>query len=113
MTIIYQEYTIVIYLISGSITINWLSAGIINIASHRYGTQSWLTRDESRNSMIMQLWSWGEGLHNNHHYRPGSYSYRMNSGEFDACEWILKFCEKINLVKLPKNECDIFNNQPK
>lgn len=97
-----NSYWIIVYLISGVITINWLSAGIINIASHRWGTQKYQTNDNSRNSVLMQWWSWGEGLHNNHHHRPGNYSYRLNLGGFDICEWIIKFLEKLKLVIIPK-----------
>jgi len=44
----------------------------INSLSHKIGTQRYETLDESGNSLILALLTFGEGWHNNHHHYPAS-----------------------------------------
>jgi stearoyl-CoA desaturase (delta-9 desaturase) len=49
----------------------------INSFSHVFGTQRYEARDDSRNSLVIALVSFGEGWHNNHHSLP----WRARLGE--------------------------------
>lgn len=48
------------------------------------------THDLSVNNTLIQLLVLGEGLHNNHHYRPTEYNQALHKGEFDPAGWIIK-----------------------
>lgn len=45
---------------------------LVNTATHLIGTRRYKTKDDSRNSLIIALLTFGEGWHNNHHYYPNS-----------------------------------------
>ena len=44
----------------------------INSIAHRFGSQPYATRDQSRNNAWLALLTLGEGWHNNHHRCPGA-----------------------------------------
>jgi stearoyl-CoA desaturase (delta-9 desaturase) len=44
----------------------------INSLSHVFGSQRFVTGDDSRNNWLLSLITLGEGWHNNHHHYPGS-----------------------------------------
>jgi fatty-acid desaturase len=46
--------------------------------------------DTSTNNKIIQFFSIGEGLHNNHHKFPQYYDQAMLSHEVDPAGWIIK-----------------------
>lgn len=53
------------------------------------------TSDKSWNNKIIQIFDWGEGLHNNHHEYPNKYNQAMKPGEFDPVGWVvMKFFAK-------------------
>lgn len=54
-----------------------VGSALTNLLGHTIGTQRYDTKDDSRNSFIAAMLSWGEGWHNNHHRYPG----RANFGE--------------------------------
>ena len=75
-------------------------SGIQSTFSHLHGYKNFDTLDNSRNSIF---WNWitlGEGLHNNHHYRPNEYShdYTNKKYEFDISGRIIRYflMEKTN-----------------
>lgn len=59
---------------------------------HLRGYRNFDTSDQSTNSLF---WNWvtlGEGLHNNHHARPGEYrfDFTRKAGEFDFAGWLIE-----------------------
>jgi fatty-acid desaturase len=48
------------------------------------------TRDNSCNSFLTTILSLGEGWHNNHHFRSGSYRHGEKWWEIDVSAWIIK-----------------------
>lgn len=59
---------------------------------HMHGYRNFETTDNSRNSLF---WNWvtlGEGLHNNHHARPGEFRFDFTKkrGEFDFAGWMIE-----------------------
>ena len=56
-----------------------------------YGTQDHDTGDNSRNLRgLYNIVTLGSGLHNNHHYRPGSYSYKTKPEDFDVATHVIR-----------------------
>lgn len=92
------------YTLGAIITFNWLGAGAVNILSHSsLGHRNFDTKDKSTNTWFIQFWSWNEGLHNNHHYKPNAYNFAMFPGEIDVPAYFLKLLNKFKIVVLPNN----------
>jgi stearoyl-CoA desaturase (delta-9 desaturase) len=71
---------------------------LVNSATHVIGTRRYQTKDDSRNSMIVALLTFGEGWHNNHHYYPNSTRQGFFWWEIDISYYILKFMALLGLV---------------
>ncbi|MDA1043612.1 MAG: acyl-CoA desaturase [Verrucomicrobia bacterium] len=70
----------------------------INSATHLMGTKRFKTGDESRNSLLLGLLTFGEGWHNNHHRYPASVRQGFYAREIDITWYVLKVLEKLGLV---------------
>jgi stearoyl-CoA desaturase (delta-9 desaturase) len=76
------------------------SAGLQITITHTYGYKNFNTNDNSVNNTICNILTLGEGLHNNHHYKPNEYNFAFpqKKGEWDLSAFIIeKFLEKNNL----------------
>jgi stearoyl-CoA desaturase (Delta-9 desaturase) len=71
---------------------------LVNSATHLYGTRRYKTKDDSRNSMIIALLTFGEGWHNNHHYYPNSTRQGFFWWEIDISYYVLRFMSLLGLV---------------
>lgn len=85
----------------------WHSTFCVNSISHRFGTKSYATKDNSRNSFIVAFFTMGEGWHNNHHHYPATARQGFKWWQFDPTYYILVLLEKLkvikNLKRLPKH----------
>lgn len=70
----------------------------INSLAHRFGTQRFETRDDSRNNWALALITFGEGWHNNHHFFPGAARQGFRWWELDLTWLGLKFLAAIGLI---------------
>ena len=61
----------------------------INSLAHQMGTQRYDTGDDSRNSLLLALITFGEGWHNNHHRYPGSERNGFLWWEIDVTHYFL------------------------
>lgn len=86
------------YFLSFNIIYNFIAAGLVNVLGHRpeYGTRPYDTNDNSSNNTFLKWLTWNEGYHNNHHHKPGSYTYALNPGEFDFPALLI---EKFFMIK--------------
>src|SRR5699024_256642 len=76
------------------------------------GKQRYLTGDDSRNNLLLALFSLGEGWHNNHHYYPAAARNGFFWWEVDITYYLLKGLEKIGLVwKLRQPPASIIANE--
>ena len=76
----------------------WHGSFAINSFAHRFGSQRYVTGDESRNSWVLAILTTGEGWHNNHHHYPGSASQGFFWWEFDLTYYVLRGLELLGLV---------------
>jgi len=58
------------------------------------------TKDDSQNSPIVALLTWGEGWHNTHHRYPGRARFAMNRWEIDLSFYLVLLLEKFGLAKI-------------
>ncbi len=71
---------------------------LVNSATHVIGTRRYETKDDSRNSLIVALLTFGEGWHNNHHYYPNSTRQGFFWWEIDITYYVLCFMSMFGLV---------------
>lgn len=70
----------------------------INSLAHRFGSQRFDTRDDSRNNWLLALLTFGEGWHNNHHFFPGSVRQGLRWWEYDVTWYGLTAMSWVGLV---------------
>ena len=66
-----------------------------SIVVHKWGYQNHETTDFSKNSLIISLFTFGDGWHNNHHAEPSKYQHGERWFEFDLLSYIIRLI-KIN-----------------
>ena len=62
---------------------------MINSVAHKIGVKRYDTGDESRNSLLLALLTFGEGWHNNHHHYPASVRQGHYWWEIDITHYLL------------------------
>jgi len=70
----------------------------INSIAHRFGSQPYATRDQSRNNALLSLLTLGEGWHNNHHRYPGAARQGFEWWELDVSWYGLRLLAALGLV---------------
>ncbi len=70
----------------------------INSLAHRFGRQPYDTGDESRNSFLLALITFGEGWHNNHHRYPASARQGFRWWEVDLTYYGLRALAAMGLI---------------
>ena len=63
------------------------------------GTQRYDTGDDSRNSLLLALITFGEGWHNNHHRYPGAARQGFFWCEVDITYYGLQILEKLRIIR--------------
>jgi stearoyl-CoA desaturase (delta-9 desaturase) len=59
------------------------STWLVNSATHMWGSQRFLTHDDSTNSFWVAILTFGEGWHNNHHAQPQAARHGLSWYEVD------------------------------
>jgi stearoyl-CoA desaturase (delta-9 desaturase) len=70
----------------------------INSFAHKFGSQRYVTGDDSRNNFWLALLTLGEGWHNNHHHYPASARQGFYWWEVDLSWYALNVLSWIGLV---------------
>ena len=81
------------------VTIGLHCTWLINSFTHIWGTQRFDAGDDSRNSFILALLTFGEGWHNNHHAHPTSARHGLAWWEFDITWITMKILRAVGLIK--------------
>lgn len=74
------------------------AAWCVGSICHMFGSRPFRTGDKSSNNWVVALFTFGEGLQNNHHAFPGSYRHGVKWWEPDLSGWILFLLGKIGVV---------------
>jgi stearoyl-CoA desaturase (delta-9 desaturase) len=78
---------------------------LVNSATHIWGSQRFVTGDDSTNSFVIAMMTFGEGWHNNHHAHPQSARHGLAWYEIDfnwMQIWALSKVGIISNIKLPR-----------
>ncbi len=70
----------------------------INGAGHTFGYKSF--ENDATNLKLLALFTFGEGLHNNHHARPASAKLAAFKGEIDPAWPVIRLLEKLKLAEV-------------
>jgi fatty-acid desaturase len=67
-------------------------AGMINSIGHMWGYRTYDTKDNSHNSLVVNILTFGNGLHNTHHAKPNLYTCDIHGKwyETDPMKYIVK-----------------------
>lgn len=72
---------------------------VVNSLAHVIGRRRFLTKDDSRNSLLLALVTLGEGWHNNHHFVPSSERQGFYWWEIDITHYILTVLSWFGIVR--------------
>ncbi|MET0795109.1 MAG: acyl-CoA desaturase, partial [Polyangiaceae bacterium] len=81
-----------------STTLLWHGTFTINSLTHVFGSQRYVTTDNSRNHLLLALITMGEGWHNNHHYYQRSVNQGFFWWEIDLTYYVLCVLSWFGLV---------------
>ena len=74
------------------------AAFTINSLTHMFGKKRYKSKDESRNSLLLALLTFGEGWHNNHHYYPGAVRQGFYWWEVDLTFYVLWLMARVGII---------------
>ncbi len=74
------------------------STWAVNSIGHAWGTRPYKAPDQARNNLLVALFSFGEGWHNNHHAFPGSAYIGHRWYQFDLGKELLRVMAWMRLV---------------
>lgn len=83
------KFCLYFFVIPG-ILVLW-ATGLVNVLGHRWGYRNFNTPDNSRNSKLLNFFTFGGGNHHNHHHRPQSYTTKVKWYEIDIAGLIIKY----------------------
>lgn len=75
------------------------AAWCVGSISHMVGSRPFATRDHSANNWPVAIFTFGEGLQNNHHAFPGAYRHGMRWWEPDLSGWVIAVLAKARIVR--------------
>jgi stearoyl-CoA desaturase (delta-9 desaturase) len=81
-----------------STVVTWHVTFSINSLTHMIGRRRYRTPDDSRNSLVMALLTFGEGWHNNHHYYKASTRQGFYWWEIDLTYYALRLLALAGVV---------------
>ena len=64
--------------------------GMINVLGHCFGKRPLVTNDTSSNNWFINIFTFGEGWHQNHHLLPSSHRIGLRNNELDFSAWMLE-----------------------
>lgn len=71
----------------------------VNSLAHHWGSRRYQTADQSRNNVLIALFTLGEGWHNNHHHYPGAARQGFYWWEIDITWYGLKALQALGLIR--------------
>ncbi len=79
--------------------LTWHITWSVNSVTHIWGYKNYPTSDNSRNNILVGLWSNGEGWHNNHHADQRAAAHGHKWWEFDVTWITIRTLEMLGLAR--------------
>jgi stearoyl-CoA desaturase (delta-9 desaturase) len=95
------DYRLCLFLGMVGMFLTLLSSATSVYLEHIVGDRPHPTRDDSRNHWFNAAYAWGEGWHNNHHYRPYRWYFGENWKQIDISGLIIWLLRDPKLTKIP------------
>ncbi|WP_225888670.1 acyl-CoA desaturase [Myxococcus xanthus] len=73
---------------------------IVNWCGHRYGYRNFANRDQSRNTLPLDVVCMGELFQNNHHARPASPDFAAKRFELDPTWQVMRLLARMKLIQV-------------
>ncbi|GEL75607.1 acyl-CoA desaturase [Myxococcus virescens] len=73
---------------------------IVNWCGHRYGYRNFTTRDQSRNTLPLDVVCMGELFQNNHHARPASPDFAAKRFELDPTWQVMRLLARLKFIQV-------------
>ena len=89
------------------VTLGLHATWLVNSATHLWGSQSFSTRDDSRNNWWVALLTFGEGWHNNHHAHPTSSRHGLTWYQIDMNWWGICILHFLGLARSLKDASEV------
>jgi len=98
------DVRVLVYVYSLPAVMSFYSFGFINLLGHQSGYKNF--QNTAKNNWFVNLWTAGEGWHNNHHQIPHSYRIGFRWFEWDISASLLEHLHLIKYAKVnnPKKE---------
>jgi stearoyl-CoA desaturase (delta-9 desaturase) len=77
-----------------------VQGAIVNWCGHKHGYRNFDTRDQSRNSLPVDVVTMGELFQNNHHARPSSPDFGARRFEIDPTWAVMRLLAKLGIIQL-------------
>jgi stearoyl-CoA desaturase (delta-9 desaturase) len=73
---------------------------IVNWCGHRYGYRNFASRDQSRNTLPIDVVCLGELFQNNHHARPASPDFAARGFELDPTWQVMRLLARLKIIRV-------------
>lgn len=88
------DWKVAVYILAFGAVFNYFDVNLFLVyLGHKWGKfgyQNYPETQETYNNKWAQIWTLGDGLHNNHHKWPGRFDKSELQGEFDFTGWLIK-----------------------
>ena len=81
------------------IVVVWHSTWLVNSVAHGYGSRPHAFADNSRNNRLVNVLTFGEGLHNNHHAHPSNPNFGWATRQLDVSYVTMRVLAGIGVLR--------------
>jgi stearoyl-CoA desaturase (delta-9 desaturase) len=76
-----------------------IQGALVNYFGHKSGYRNFDIEDNSKNNLLVALFTMGEGYQNNHHHRPHSAKFGVKWFEIDFGYFLCKVAKTVGIIK--------------
>ncbi|MGJ4745270.1 fatty acid desaturase [Leptospira sp. SA-E8] len=90
-----------------------IQTGIVNWCGHQYGYRNYPNqKDNSRNTLPLDILILGEFYQNNHHARPNSPNFAFRAFELDLTFQVIRILHFLKIIRLKRTTSEVFDPIP-